>query len=102
MAVLDNPAKSLVNGRQVVPTPGTPVQLSTSTSTAAWVVLTALSTNTNPVVVGGAGVVAAAGTRTGIALGPGASTPAINVDQLSDLYVDVVTAGEGVSYAAGI
>jgi hypothetical protein len=101
MSIFDQPANALGTGRQVVAASGTPVQLSTTALPCNWVVVTALSTNTNPVVLGGPTVVAAAGTRRGIGLAAGQSTPAIPVSDLSAVYIDAVTNGEGVSFTYG-
>ncbi len=101
MAASDNPPRTLVDGRKVVAAAGTREQLSASTASVVSVYITALSTNTNVVVVGGAAVVAAAATRAGIGL-PAGATVELKADQLSDIWVDVVTLGEGVSYTATI
>ncbi len=82
-------------------TAGTRVQLVSTTVECVWVVVTALSTNTNVVTVGGSGVVGAAGTRAGIGLAAGQSV-ALPVDDASDVWLDSVTSGEGVSYCVGL
>jgi len=87
---------SVADNRKTVTTPGTAVALASST-TCKRIHIQALDTNTNPVVVGGSTVVAASGTRRGIALLPYNSIT-LSVDNLSDVYVDAVTAGEGVSF----
>lgn len=86
------------DGRQVVTTGGTRVQFSATNVRMGRIRITALSTNTNPVVVGSSTVVAAAGTRRGAPLAAG-ETVDMYIQDLSDLWLDAVTSGEGVSYA---
>jgi hypothetical protein len=91
------------DGRKVVAAAGTREQLSTSSVGIRSVDITALSTNTAIVVVGGPTVVAAAGTRRGVALAAG-QTQSYDADQdlvddLNQVWLDAVTSGEGVSYA---
>lgn len=92
-------AAALGNGRQTVTTPGTPVALAGSTS-CKWVTITGETDNTNIVVVGGSGVVAALATRTGKPLWPGQSFT-IPIDNLADVFIDAITATEGVTYVYG-
>jgi hypothetical protein len=91
------------SGRAVVATGGTPVQLSTASKACLSVTVTALSSNTGVVAIGGSDVVAAVGTRKGTALEKGQSskwTASLDgIDDLSGIYVDAVTNGEGVSFA---
>lgn len=93
---------ALVNGRAVVPTPGTAVQFGANSVATRTIVITALSTNTNPVSVGGAGVVAAAGARTGMGILPNSDPLVLEYEHgftdIKELWVDAVTAGEGVSF----
>jgi hypothetical protein len=93
----------LASGRAVVAAGGTAAQISTSSKACLSVTVTALSTNTGIVVVGGSDVVAAAGTRKGTALEKGQQvkwTSEIDgVDDLSQVYLDAVVNGEGVSFS---
>ena len=84
------------DGRKVVATAGTREALAAST-TAKMVIITAETDNTNPVVVGGATVVAALATRQGTPLYAG-ETITLPCDNLADIYLDVLTNGEGVTY----
>lgn len=84
------------DGLKLVATAGTAVQLAAATAVRK-VTIQARPENTDVVVVGASTVVAASGTRRGIALLPGASVT-LNVKDLSDLYVDAVTNNDGVSY----
>lgn len=94
-----NVASALVNGRQVVPAPGTPVALRGALA-CRWVTVTALPANTGQVNVGGAGVLATTGGATGVPLIAGASVT-IPVADASLLFVDARVAGEGVSFMVG-
>lgn len=93
---------ALVSGRTTVTTGGTAVRLSSTSVSinALWVM--AATANTNPVVIGGSDVVAAVGTRKGVALR--STDPPLRllaqdgVDELSDIYVDAVTNGEAVTW----
>ncbi len=93
---------ALISGRAAVTTGGTAVRLSSTSVAITRVWIMAATANTNPVVIGGSDVVAAVGTRKGIALRstdpPVTMGPADGVDELSDIYVDAVTNGEAVTY----
>lgn len=86
---------AVTDGRQVVTTAGTRVQL--TAGAAKIVIITAETDNTGIVVVGGSTVVAALATRRGTPLYPGDSLT-ILVDDLSDIYIDSTVNGEGVTY----
>lgn len=95
---------ALVSGRTAVVAGGTAVPLSATSTPVRSLWIMAATANTNPVVVGGADVVAAVGTRKGVALRstdpPLRLTAARDgVDELSDVYVDAVTNGEAVTWA---
>lgn len=94
---------ALVSGRKAVTAGGTAERLSTTSVAINSIRIMAATANTNPVVIGGSDVVAAVGTRKGIALR--ATDPPITldaetdgVDELSDIWVDAVTNGEAVTY----
>lgn len=92
---------NLRNTRKVVTTAGTPVQLSATSVRCKLVTLMGMEGNTDKVVVGGAGVVAGttqdgANTRTGIPIGSGQSI-SILAEDLSDVWIDSVVSGEGVT-----
>lgn len=93
---------AIVSGRTAVTTGGTAVRLSSTSVPISSIWIMAATANTNPVVIGGSDVVAAVGTRKGIALRP--TDPPVKlgradgVDELSDVYVDAVTNGEAVTY----
>lgn len=90
---------SLANGRKIVTTAGTREALAAST-TCIWVIITALLTNTGNIAVGGASVVAAAGSESGNILLPGDSIT-ILIDNLSEIFLDSTVNSEGVSYSYG-
>lgn len=89
------------DGYKVVTTAGTRVQISTTSTPAAWLTVCALSSNTGQVNVGDVGVVAATGaTERGIPLLARESITVYNVD-LSKVYIDSRVNGEGVTYLYG-
>lgn len=96
MADLEYAYANVGDGIQLVASAGTAEALASSTSCRK-VTVQARPENTDVVVVGASTVVAAAGTRRGIALVPGQSVT-LNVTDLADLYVDAAVTGEGVSY----
>ena len=104
--VSDQPAISVghdttgtADGRKVISSAGTAEALATSTA-AKWVIVSAETDNTNPVTVGGATVVGALATRRGTPLFPGDSVSYL-IDDLDEVFVDVITSGEGVTFAFG-
>jgi len=88
---------TIADGTKNVTTAGTAVQLSTSSVACRMVEIQAKPENTDSIVVGASTVVAAAASRRGIALVPGA-TVSLRVTDLNKLYLDAVVSGEGVSY----
>jgi len=89
---------SVGNGRKVVASAGTAEALAAST-TIKKVIICAETDNTDYIVVGGSGVIAALATRQGIPIGPG-DTITIDVDNLADVFIDAVVSGEGVTYTS--
>lgn len=89
-------AGTLGEGRKVVTTAGTRVALAAST-VCKRVMITAEHDNTNPVTVGGAGVIGAAATREGTPLLPYQSMT-LHVTNLNLVYLDSITNGEGVTF----
>lgn len=92
-------AATLTPGRKTVAVPGTAEAIRASL-TCKWVQVTALKTNTQQVNVGGAGVLAAAGTSNGDPLNAGESVT-YPVDNANKVFVDARVAGEGVSFTVG-
>jgi hypothetical protein len=89
---------NLANGRKTVATAGTAVQLGPSEAVSA-VSITAFKGNTGVICVGGKGVIAAEGTRTGKPLLASESV-SIPTDDVGDVYIDATVNGEGVSWLA--
>lgn len=89
-------ATTVGDGRKVVTTSGTRVTLA-STTFCREVTITALSSNTGTIVVGGDTVIAATGTRRGVPLAAGASIT-LSVNDLAAVYLDATVNGEGVSF----
>ena len=87
---------TVTDGRKVVTTAGTRVALAASTA-CKQVVITAETDNTGYVVVGGSTVVAALATRSGVPLNPGDSV-ALEIDNLSKVYLDSAVSTDGVTF----
>ncbi len=90
------PYSTINGGRTTVTTAGTRVTLAATTACKRLVV-TALSTNTGTIVVGGTAVVAAAGTRQGTPLLAGDAFE-LFIDDLNKVNLDATVSAEGVSY----
>jgi len=88
--------ESVGDGRKVVASAGTAEALAASTACQK-VDIQAELDNTGIIVVGGSTVVAAAGTRRGIALRAGDSYE-FEIDNLADIYIDATVNGEGVTF----
>ena len=102
MAAYDNPPSSLGDGRKQVTAAGTAEALSDTSVECAWVIVSPLSDNTSAeVVVGASTVVFSVATRRGT---PVAAEGAVVVpcDNLQDVFVDVGTDGDGVSFTYGV
>ena len=93
----------LVTGRKTVTAAGTAEPLSAASVSVRSLWIMAETDNTNPVTVGGSAVVGALATRAGITLRatdpPLKLTSADGVDELSDVFIDAITNGDGVTYA---
>ena len=92
----EEPYNQIGDGRKVVAVPGTAVQLSATSVKCQKVEITALF-NTNAVSVGGSTTLATAGSERGKILYPGDSET-FYVDNLTKLYVDALTAGNGITF----
>jgi len=94
---IHNPGFGTVGvGRQVVTTAGSAVQF--SAQACKEVRIMAESDNTNIVVLGSSGVIAALATREGIPLFP-AQTITFTINNMNLLFIDSITSGEGVTFA---
>jgi hypothetical protein len=86
------------HGRQTVATGGTPVQLSSTSTPCKMVIITGETDNTGLVVFGGSNTVdATLASRTGTPVFAGQSY-VIYVKNLNQVWLDVETNGEGVTY----
>lgn len=93
---------ALDDGRTVVTTAGTRVQLSAVSVPARSVVVTAETDNTGIIVVGGPAVVAALATRRGTPLSAGDSIQLSSrddaIDDLNQIWLDSTVSTDGVTF----
>lgn len=87
---------TIADGRTTVTTAGTRVALASSTACKN-VAITAITSNTGIVVVGGSTVVAALASRRGTPLYAG-DTICFDIDNLADVFIDSTVNGEGVTF----
>mgnify|MGYP001588593779 CR=1 FL=1 len=99
MALLENPASSVIDGRKEVAVAGTEEKLSTDDSRIISVAITAETNNTGIIVVGGSTVIASESTRRGTPLAAG-DTTVLTVSQLSAVWLDTTVNTDGVTYLA--
>ena len=92
------PATGINDGRKVVAVSGSAVALVAVATPIIEVTITAELDNTNTVVIGGSGVIAALATRIGTPLEAGDSRT-IQIDDLSKIFVDALVNGEGVTFS---
>jgi hypothetical protein len=90
---------TLTDGRKTVAAAGTAEAIRSSLA-CKWVTVTALTSNTQQVNVGGSGVLATVGGSTGTPLFAGGSTT-IPVDNANKVFVDARVSTEGVSFTVG-
>lgn len=93
---------SIASGRKTVTTAGTVVPLVATPTPCTMVDISAIESNTDMVVIGGATALAGtsmdgAGTRLGVPIAAG-QTMTVYVNDLSKIYLDAVVSGEGVSF----
>lgn len=88
-----SPGRAIRSGQQTVTTVGTRVQLSTTSTSILSVTVKALEGNTGTIYVGGSNVSSSNGYELS------SSEPvSLDVDNLTDVYIDASVAGEGVSF----
>ena len=97
MTILVNPAGGVYTGRKVCTTAGTAEQLASTSEIIVSIAIQAETNNTAEVAVGDSNVVAADDNERGILLAAGESTT-ISVMDLSDIWIDAKSSGDGVSY----
>lgn len=90
------PPTTLAGGRKTVTTPGTAEAIGSTTSVKR-VHVASLTTNTSYVYVGGSDAKATAGSQNGIPLIGGGSWT-FEIDDIADVFIDALVAGEGVSF----
>lgn len=98
---LDITPSTIGTGRKLVTPAGTPAQLIATPVTAQYVIVSAVSTNTSPVVIGGSTVIATPPTRRGTPLSVVSGVPdtiTIPINDVSKLYVDSIVSNEGVVF----
>lgn len=91
---------AIADNRKTVTSAGTAVQLIVASTPAKWIIVTALTNNTQQVNVGASTVLAASGTSRGTPLLPGDSVSLL-IDNVNEVYVDSRVNGEGVSFVYG-
>jgi hypothetical protein len=100
VGVVSHPTTALGHGVKSVAVAGTAEPLVTQSTLANWVMIQAQTDNVGLVAVGAQGVDATVATGTGIALAAGQSLT-LPVDNLQDIYVDALNAGDGVRFVFG-
>jgi hypothetical protein len=104
-------ARTVVSGRCVVTTAGTRVQLGGATTTMVptsvdgtitKLVVCSNEANTGLIVVGGAGVVAAVGTRNGIVVNETDPLVLEDIDDLGDIWVDATVSADSLNFIATV
>lgn len=91
------PATTIGSGRTVVSSAGTATKLTSAVTVCRKVTVTALDTNGDRMFIGGSNVKAAAGFEVGVLLNPTGSVE-IDIDDVSKVWVDAGTSGNGVTY----
>lgn len=89
--------KIIADGTAKVVTPGTAVQLAATSTPCRHVEVSAFQENAGVLVIGSSTALATAGSRRGRNLAPG-ETVIIPVNDVSLLYIDALTANDGISY----
>lgn len=87
----------LYDGRKVVAVSSTAIALSSTSKQCEELFITALTTNTDVIVIGGPGVIFTEGTRTGRSMNPGDSI-VLKIHDLNKVYLNG-TSGDGVAFA---
>jgi hypothetical protein len=86
---------SIGGGTKTVTSAGTAVQLSATTITAIYCIISGKPTNTGYIYIGGSDVLAATGNGVPIAA---LQSVRIDIDDLSKVYIDAVTSTDGVNF----
>lgn len=92
---------NILNGRKVVATAGTPLQIIAANTAIKRVLITALTTNTGVIAIGGSNAVrAAAGSENGLVIKNTSQPIELLQEDLSKVWIDASVNGEGVTYIA--
>lgn len=97
MALLDNPAGGVGTGRKVVTTAATAEQITSTPTATISVAIQAETNNSAEVAIGDSNVVAVDDSERGFLLAAGESIT-LAIGDLSLLWVDAKTSGDGVTY----
>lgn len=85
-------------GRKTVTTAGTAEKLIAASTPCRKVILTAIPTNTGTVAIGDSSALATAGSERGVQLIGSFAREEIEIDDVSKIWIDASTNGEGVSF----
>lgn len=85
------------DGRTVVATAGTAVQISTTSTPCRRITIQAETNNTGNIAVGASTVVAAVATARGVILAAGDAVD-VYINNLDKVYIDSTVNGDGVTY----
>ena len=88
--------ETISEGRQIVATAGSAVQLASSLNIGQ-VIIVAEFNNTGVITVGGSGVIADEATRVGVPLNP-CDAAIISINNINKIYIDSTIDGDGVTY----
>lgn len=91
-------ANQIISGRKAVTAAGTAEPILATNAHCYRVDISADLGNTNPVVVGGSGVVAALGSQEGVVLTPGNPVYTVLTNNVAKIYVDSITNGDAVCF----
>ena len=91
-------ANKIVSGRKAVTVAGTAEKLLASETFCYRIDISADLGNSNPVVIGGSAVVAASGSQKGVVLIPGNDPITILTNDVSKVWVDAQTSGDGACF----
>lgn len=90
----------IYNGRKTVTTAGTALAIGAAGAIYKKVIITALTTNTGVIAIGGSNVLATAGSENGMVLKTGNTHVTLHDIDLSKVFVDASVSGEGLTWSA--
>jgi hypothetical protein len=89
--------RNMASGNQTVVTAGVPVKLLASATECKSIDITANYSNADMITVGGSGVVGALSGRKGVPIAAG-NTYTFKITDVSNVWIDSVSSGDGVSF----